>query len=69
LPKFLPNRWQKKHRFIQAKPSRLLLEWQHGVLGKPPVGLHGPMGIRVSVSGERESIYDRRRNDLPKIDD
>jgi hypothetical protein len=27
------------------------------------------MGIRVSVSGERESIYDRRRNDLPKIDD
>jgi hypothetical protein len=28
--------------------------------GKPPGGLHGPMGIRVSVSGERESIYDLR---------
>src|ERR1017187_7744616 len=26
--------------------------------GKPPGGLHSPMGIRVSVSEERESIYD-----------
>src|ERR1017187_2180450 len=29
--------------------------------GKPPGGLHSPMGIRVSVSEERESIYDHRK--------
>ncbi|MBA2586457.1 MAG: DMT family transporter [Chthoniobacterales bacterium] len=28
--------------------------------GKPLDGLHSPRGIRVSVSGEHESIYDRR---------
>src|SRR5260370_22314436 len=43
---------------MKMRRARTVAATQRG--GKPLGELHSPMGIRVNVSGERESIYDRR---------